>query len=259
MLLLILWIVIGVAGYFEASRFEKQYHTRPWGASPAAWGVICFLLGLIGALLLYLGERSAKKQVATARMYGSEPWAPPPSPGWNPPGAQPSPPNWNQMPAQPAWNLAPLAQPSYQAPPAPAAPPAPVYPAAPVPVAPAQRWQQPAATQSQPPPSAVPMAPPAPAAPAALPAEDWQHFASARWLRTAPVEASQVAPVAPTAPTAPPAQQWQQPAPPPPRAPQAPQQWQLPAVPPPPAPPSEPAAADIPRVVGGDDLVPRRG
>jgi len=43
--------LIGFVGYHEAARYEGQYGERPLGLSMLVWGVGCFFVGLVGALV----------------------------------------------------------------------------------------------------------------------------------------------------------------------------------------------------------------
>jgi hypothetical protein len=105
LLFLAIGVAIGVIAYKEVEKFERQYRCVPWGASAVAWGIICFLFGLIGALVLYCAEQSTKKKVASAATWAPDPylqaqWAPPPAP-WTPPMA-PGPAPQAPPPAPPA-------------------------------------------------------------------------------------------------------------------------------------------------------------
>ena len=59
-LFLLISLGIGVIGYKEAQRHEEKFGRGPAGLSPSFWGVICFLLGIIGALALAISEKREK-------------------------------------------------------------------------------------------------------------------------------------------------------------------------------------------------------
>ena len=110
LVILVVAVGLGFAGYREAEKFERQYGKGPWGGSAILWGIVCFLLGLIGILILYIAQKNTKKQVQAnalwaqpqygappaygAAPYGAPPagqWSPPPPPAgqWSPPAAPP--------------------------------------------------------------------------------------------------------------------------------------------------------------------------
>lgn len=104
-ILLVVGALIGVACFKEAAKFERAHGKAPWGGSPAMWGVVGFLFGLIGALVLFIAERGTKKRLAAAppswssfdNRFAAPPppqqqWAPPPSQSTPPPGGWPAPP-----------------------------------------------------------------------------------------------------------------------------------------------------------------------
>jgi hypothetical protein len=72
---------LGYFGYRHAEQFERQYGRSPGGGSAAVWGFVCFLLGLIGVLVLYLAENSTKKKVqASSVVWTASPYGAPPAP-----------------------------------------------------------------------------------------------------------------------------------------------------------------------------------
>jgi hypothetical protein len=84
---LVFAVVWAVLGYRRADRFLAAYGTNIGGASPAVWGFLCLMFGLIGYVALCIAERSATKHL------------PPPRPTsrdaqfeqsrrWTPPGAR---------------------------------------------------------------------------------------------------------------------------------------------------------------------------
>jgi hypothetical protein len=54
---------VGFVAYNEAARFERQYHTRPWRARASTWGIVCVLLGPVGALLLLIAQDRTRRRV----------------------------------------------------------------------------------------------------------------------------------------------------------------------------------------------------
>jgi hypothetical protein len=96
--LLVIAVFIGVACYKESARFVDRSGRGPWGCSPAAWAVIGFLLGLIGALLLYIAEKTTKARPERNVVWSATPdprfapqpqWSPTPDPRFAPPQWQP--------------------------------------------------------------------------------------------------------------------------------------------------------------------------
>ncbi|MDQ1379645.1 MAG: hypothetical protein QOJ71_364 [Actinomycetota bacterium] len=97
---------LGFAGYREAEKFERKNGKGPWGGSAILWGIVCFLLGLLGLFMLYVAEKNTKKQVQANAMwtqlqYGAQTGYGPPAHGappapptgqWAPPGAPTAPP-----------------------------------------------------------------------------------------------------------------------------------------------------------------------
>jgi hypothetical protein len=47
----------GWAGWREADRFRQQNGRSPWGWDPIAWGVLCFMSLVLGAVLLAIARR----------------------------------------------------------------------------------------------------------------------------------------------------------------------------------------------------------
>lgn len=107
--------------YRDVQRFQATWGKGPWGGSPRVWAVVCFLIGIIGVLLLVLAKRNTKKQLQAnanwiappsvdprytpPRPHGQLP-PPPPAPPtneWTPP---PPPPSWTP-PEPPAWSPGP--------------------------------------------------------------------------------------------------------------------------------------------------------
>jgi hypothetical protein len=51
LVLFVLAGLTGFVGYHEASKYERRFRKGPWGFSPLTWGVVCCVLGLVGALV----------------------------------------------------------------------------------------------------------------------------------------------------------------------------------------------------------------
>ena len=122
-------IAFGVFGYKHVENFERQYGTGPGGGGAALWGIVCFFLGLLGVLVLYLAENSTKRTVQAssvvwsaqqqygapaygAQPYGAQPYgtpAAPPAGQWGPPPAAPPAGQWAPPPPPAQW--APPAEP----------------------------------------------------------------------------------------------------------------------------------------------------
>jgi len=57
-------LVFGYLCYREAGKHKAQCGTPPWNLSPEVWGVIVFLTGVLGILLLWVAIRAGRKQHA---------------------------------------------------------------------------------------------------------------------------------------------------------------------------------------------------
>ncbi len=107
--------------YRDVERFRARWGRGPWGGSPRVWAFVCFLIGIIGVLLLLIAKRNTKKQLQAnanwiappsanpsytpPQQYGQLPPPPaaPPTTEWTPP---PPPPSWTP-PEPPAWSPGP--------------------------------------------------------------------------------------------------------------------------------------------------------
>ncbi|MDQ1434613.1 MAG: hypothetical protein QOF59_1429 [Actinomycetota bacterium] len=106
--ILVIAAALGFAGYREAEKFERKNGKGPWGGSAILWGIVCFLLGLIGLLMLYIAEKNTKKQVQanalwTQSQYGAQTGYGPSAYGTSvaPPGGQWAPPAAPSLPDGP--------------------------------------------------------------------------------------------------------------------------------------------------------------
>ena len=134
---LVLALLFGVAGYWEAAKFEREHGRGPFGIPKLGWGFITGASLIIGAVLLAIARRQAKNApvhasvaapvqapgaVAQPAVFGSSfdwtgaPAAPPREDLW----AAPAPVATQQPAPMPTQQSAPV----------------PVVPAAPAPVAP---------------------------------------------------------------------------------------------------------------------------
>jgi hypothetical protein len=57
-------LLFGYLCYREAGKHKSRYGTLPWNLSPEVWGVIVFLTGVLGILLLWVAIRADRKQHA---------------------------------------------------------------------------------------------------------------------------------------------------------------------------------------------------
>ena len=57
-------LLFGYLCYREAGKHKSRYGTSPWNLSPEVWGVIVFLTGVLGILLLWLAIRAGRKEHA---------------------------------------------------------------------------------------------------------------------------------------------------------------------------------------------------
>jgi hypothetical protein len=55
-------LLFGYLCYREAGKHKSRYGTSPWNLSPEVWGVIVFLTGVLGILLLWVAIRAGRKQ-----------------------------------------------------------------------------------------------------------------------------------------------------------------------------------------------------
>jgi hypothetical protein len=98
--------LIGFVCYKESGKFEQQHGRAPWSLNPIVWGIIGFLIGLFGALLLFIALKTTKTQpqypglAPVPQQWAGDPryaQQPPPAvsqPQWAPPaqwGPPPSP------------------------------------------------------------------------------------------------------------------------------------------------------------------------
>ena len=79
-------VVFGFFGYREAAKFEREHGRGPFGIPKLGWGFITGASLIIGAVLLAVARRQAKK-------------APVLAPGWAPAAAPPA--DWTAAPATP--------------------------------------------------------------------------------------------------------------------------------------------------------------
>jgi hypothetical protein len=56
----------GIVGYVEAANFERFHHSRCWGMPASAWGVVCSILGPVGAAMLVVAHRRARREIFAA-------------------------------------------------------------------------------------------------------------------------------------------------------------------------------------------------
>jgi hypothetical protein len=63
---LVLAVVFGVAGYWEAAKFEREHGHGPFGIPKLGWGFITGASLVIGAVLLAVARRQAKNAPARA-------------------------------------------------------------------------------------------------------------------------------------------------------------------------------------------------
>jgi hypothetical protein len=59
---LVLAVLFGVAGWHHARHLERKYGTPAWGLPSWVWGLITAFSLLLGAILLFVAERTLKKQ-----------------------------------------------------------------------------------------------------------------------------------------------------------------------------------------------------
>jgi len=57
-------LLFGYLCYREAGKHKSRYGASPWNLSPEVWGVIVFLTGVLGILLLWLAIRAGRKEHA---------------------------------------------------------------------------------------------------------------------------------------------------------------------------------------------------
>ena len=131
---LVLAVVFGVAGYWEAAKFEREHGRGPFGIPKLGWGFITGASLVIGAILLAVARRQAKNAPARAPLQAPAVAAPPAVFGssfdWT--GAPAAPPREDLWAAPaPVASQQPAPMPTQQS------APVPVVPAAPAPVAPA--------------------------------------------------------------------------------------------------------------------------
>jgi hypothetical protein len=81
---LVFAVVWALLGYRRSDRFLAAYGTNIGGASPAIWGFLCLMFGLIGYVALCIAERSAAKHVQSrpvlsrdANFEQGQRWTPP--------------------------------------------------------------------------------------------------------------------------------------------------------------------------------------
>jgi hypothetical protein len=128
---IVLILLFGSAGFFEAKRFGEKNGRTPWGWEPLSWGLFLGLLFLPALICLAIAERNGRKEAASRNALGylqasSTPPVPAGAAHYAPPAAysQPSayPPPVMAAPAVPAAAAVQLAPPLPE--PMPAEPPA---------------------------------------------------------------------------------------------------------------------------------------
>ena len=67
---IVLILVFGAAGFFEAKRFGERNGRTPWGWEPLSWGLFLGLLFLPALICLAIAERSGRKQSASRQALG---------------------------------------------------------------------------------------------------------------------------------------------------------------------------------------------
>ena len=91
---LVLALLFGVAGYWEAAKFEREHGRGPFGIPKLGWGFITGASLIIGAVLLAVARRQAKNAPVQAALPAPAAVAPPAAFGssfdWT--GAAPAPP-----------------------------------------------------------------------------------------------------------------------------------------------------------------------
>lgn len=70
---LILCVLLTIAGYGEAQRFERQYGRTPWGLPPWTWALMLGLVWPIGLILLAVAERMGRGEAARAQAESAAP------------------------------------------------------------------------------------------------------------------------------------------------------------------------------------------
>jgi hypothetical protein len=77
--------IAGFGGYREAAKFETRFRKGPLGIPARAWGVVCFFVGLVGALLasalvigVFIGFVAYNEAAKYERQNGEDPLGIPP-------------------------------------------------------------------------------------------------------------------------------------------------------------------------------------
>ena len=65
---LVLAVLFGVAGYWEAAKFEREHGRGPFGIPKLGWGFITGASLIIGAVLLAVARRQAKNAPVQAAL-----------------------------------------------------------------------------------------------------------------------------------------------------------------------------------------------
>lgn len=81
---LIVGLVIGFLLYRGSETFKGRNNVAPWRMPSLVWGLIGFVLGLLGAILFVIARRTTKPAYSPQlQSTAPAPMAPPP-PGWYP-------------------------------------------------------------------------------------------------------------------------------------------------------------------------------
>jgi hypothetical protein len=62
----VLAVVFGYFGYRESEKFKGEYGSTPWGLPSIGWGVVTGFSLILGAVLLTIARRGARKSQRTA-------------------------------------------------------------------------------------------------------------------------------------------------------------------------------------------------